>query len=191
MKQLSQTAIILIIAALVVGFLVGWAVGKQSTKATPSKMTATSTPTTMATGTNKNTFTVTADKTAMGVQQNAQGMEGTRGTPDLVAQGTGSVSVGSQKAGATVLVSAVTLEKTGWVAVREDDNGSLGWILGAQRLPAGSHKDIAVQLLRSTAAGKKYSAVLYSDNGDGAFAKASDILLVKNGEPIASSFTAQ
>jgi len=100
-----------------------------------------------------------------------------------------ALSVDNQAAGNTALVSHIELPTTAWVAITEDVNGGLGYILGAQRLPAGVHANITVQLLRATVPVNPYHAVIYADDGDGIFDFKSDTLVTTDaGDILMSNF---
>src|SRR3989344_6678587 len=73
-----------------------------------------------------------------------------------------AVSAADQAAIKVAIASSVTLSKLGWVAVRD----SRGWILGAERLTAGTRQSVTITLLRGMEAGKVYEMVLYHDDGD-------------------------
>jgi len=82
-----------------------------------------------------------------------------------------------QKAGVAVTVSEINIPTTSWVAIREDKNGELSWILGARKLPTGVHKDVYVPLQRATVSGKLYHVVIYEDDGDNLFDYKADTLV--------------
>lgn len=79
-----------------------------------------------------------------------------------------TVSVADQKAGGIVYASQLVFEKESWLAIREQVDGQIGNILGAQRYPAGTHTGV-VKLLRDTNPGRTYYAVIFIDDGDGKF----------------------
>jgi hypothetical protein len=97
--------------------------------------------------------------------------------------------IGNQIAGKIVSVENVKLTDNAWVVVREDVNGEMGNILGAQWLPKGTNSATTVELLRGTVAGNKYYVVLYNDNGDRIFGKDTDAPMKNNGEVISKTFT--
>jgi len=92
-----------------------------------------------------------------------------------------AVSVSSQSAGDSVLVSSATVSAPSWIAVREE-----GWILGAGRVDESVENKL-VPLLRATEAGKTYEVVMYIDDGDLQFDHLSDALV----EGVSASFVAQ
>lgn len=105
--------------------------------------------------------------------------------------GKNSLAVDNQPAGTAVTVSSVMLEKNGWVAIHEEQNGTPGKILGAQLFLAGTSSG-KVDLLRGTVANGTYDAMLHADDGDHKFDPAKDLPL-KNaaGMPIMVKFTAR
>lgn len=99
-----------------------------------------------------------------------------------------SVSVSDQPARETVAVSSAKFTESGWIAIRDDR----GWTLGATRFVAGTHSNVAVQLLRGTTAGERYQVLLYIDDGDGAFDLEKEILVTRSdGSVSGATFTAQ
>jgi len=112
-------------------------------------------------------------------------------TNNIVTTGGDSVTVSDQKAGTEVVLSGVSFEKGGWVAIHEDDNGKLGKILGVQLFDAGKGVGI-VELLRGTLPGNTYYAVLHNDNGDRAFDPKIDLPIIgTNNSLIMTTFKAQ
>lgn len=110
--------------------------------------------------------------------------------PKVVVGTTPTIVAVNQKAGASVAFSTV-LNEAGWVVVHEDRAGQPGNILGAQWLPKGTHAG-TVTLLRNTEVGKTYHVVLYADDGDREFEVHGEAkLVVENGNPISTTFTAQ
>lgn len=110
----------------------------------------------------------------------------TESTPTKAESGA-SVTVADQTAGNTVMVTSAALPQRGWVAIRDGND----WTLGAERIEAGT-SSTTVTLLRNTVAGKAYKAVLYLDNGNGAFDLHGDTLVVgADGMPVSVSFLAK
>ena len=109
----------------------------------------------------------------------------------LFIEGEGTLQVEDQTAGTFVNVSSVNMSKDSWVAVREDMPGGFGNILGAKFVPAGTHTDVRVNVLRNTEAGNTYHVVLFEDNGDELFNYTVDGMMVQDGSAILSSFVAQ
>ncbi|MDP2676753.1 MAG: hypothetical protein Q8O83_03655 [bacterium] len=82
--------------------------------------------------------------------------------------GHNSVSVDAQDAGDSVFISLATLSRGAWLAVHEDQHGVPSNILGARYFPGGKTAG-TVELLRNTAPGKTYYAVIHADDGDREF----------------------
>ena len=95
-----------------------------------------------------------------------------------------------QNAGKTVFVDMVKLTADGWVVVREDVDGEMGNILGAQWLPKDTKSPATVELLRGTEPGKTYYVVLWNDDGDRMFGKDTDTPMLNNGKMITATFKA-
>lgn len=95
---------------------------------------------------------------------------------EVIVSNEGAIAVGDQPAGDTVELDSVEYPaKSGWIGVRDYENGQMSGLLGVARF----HTDEgllpeSVQLLRSTEAGKTYAVVFYSDNGDKTFSLATD-----------------
>ncbi|MDR3571884.1 MAG: hypothetical protein P4L81_06910 [Candidatus Pacebacteria bacterium] len=160
--------IIGVIAALVVGLLLGYGWGRQMSGAADISMTDEQ-PTTAATNT-------TATNKLLGSQG-----EQTTGT---VAQGN-AVAVLNQAAGTSVMLKSVTLTEEGWVAIRD----ASGRTLGAALFSAGTHADVTVPLLRPTEAGQNYQALIYFDDGSKTFSlKTETIVLNPDGSVAGGSF---
>lgn len=104
---------------------------------------------------------------------------------------TGTLAVADQSAGSVVTVSKVTFSAAGWIVVREDTGSGMGSILGAQWLPAGTHENVTVDLLRKTEAKKNYFVVLHGDNGDKKFDKAVDGEVMVGGKAVSGVFSAK
>jgi len=99
-----------------------------------------------------------------------------------------AIVVADQNAGIEVHIKEVTLQKTGWVAIHESQNGSPGTVLGAQLFNAGKQSG-TVDLLRGTAPGSVYYAVLHDEDGDRAFNLRKDLPLSDSmGNPIMAEF---
>ncbi len=102
-------------------------------------------------------------------EKNGQGAAALLGT---IAGGSG-IAADDQEFGARAHIAKVVLAGQAWVAIHEDKDGAPGRILGARRFPAGEHSG-AVDLLRATAPGSVYYAVIHQDDGDGTFDSAKD-----------------
>ncbi len=120
--------------------------------------------------------------------------------------GRNAIYVAEQSPSKTVSVAVARLEKTGFVAIYEDNAGPLrrsfseaseaskpGKILGASGiLQAGDTKNLTpITLSRATADGETLYAMLHLDDGDGVFDPAKDkpALDSLGGEPVMMIFT--
>jgi len=79
-----------------------------------------------------------------------------------------TLTVTNQPSGNTVTIDTLSLTQEGWVAIH--DAGPNGWILGARKFSAGTHRALSIPLQRMTEAGKTYSVVIHRSNGDDVFA---------------------
>lgn len=111
-------------------------------------------------------------------------------TPSRPAAAAVALVVDDQIAGPSVIVRDATLAAESWLAVRDYKAGQPGNILGARRLPAGTHPAELITLLRTTAAGQSYAVVIYEDDGDGQFDHKKDSLLARDGQPLIVPFRA-
>ena len=100
-----------------------------------------------------------------------------------------SITVPEQKAGSSVLVSKVNLDKPYWVAVRENkDTSKFPYILGAIKLQAGTYSDVNVFVSRNTESGKKYDVVFYKDSPDFDYSEGN--LILNGSSTVGATFTA-
>lgn len=97
------------------------------------------------------------------------------------------LQVADQPAGANVQVARVSTKEIIWVAVREEKDGKVGNILGAQKVFVGDGQKVTVDLLRPTTAGGAYRVVVYRDTGSPAFNYREDALI----EGVEGRFTAK
>ncbi|MES2088196.1 MAG: hypothetical protein V4467_04380 [Patescibacteria group bacterium] len=139
-----------IVAVLIIGLIVGFFIGSYWQSHVKKAATADT-----QTETEDQPVDQAADETGSGVTTN---------TPS-----DNMVSVADQAATTLVRVDSVSLTEPAWVAVREDNSGALGKILGAQRFDAGTYTNVVISLLRSTEVGKTYHIVLYRDDGTKVF----------------------
>ena len=124
------------------------------------------------------------------IQEDEDGSTVFNATPNNSSNGGYSFSVADQSAGGVVYVSQLVFTEESWIAVREDNNGELGNVLGAHRYSAGKHNG-SIELLRNTEPGKTYYVVIYVDDGDKKFDHKKDVLLVDNlGDVTAAIFRA-
>ena len=99
------------------------------------------------------------------------------------------VSVSNQKAGNTVVVSKLNLDKSYWVAVRDSRSTNVApRVLGAKKIMAGSHSDVAIYVSRATEAGKSYDVVLFKDAPD--FNYSASMMVMDGTEPVGATFKA-
>ena len=98
-------------------------------------------------------------------------------TPAPVTTGDGAIEVGDQSAGGTVTFDSVEFPtNTGWIGVREYENGQMTGLLGVARFDTRvGLVPTSVKLLRPTVKGNTYAVVFYSENGDRQFSLATDV----------------
>src|SRR6185369_333337 len=85
-----------------------------------------------------------------------------------------TLSMSEQKAGSSVVVDEVSLQKPGYVVLHEDTAGKPGKIVvHSGLLAAGTKQDLVIRL--ATKSGTNYFAMLHSDNGDGKFDETKDL----------------
>ena len=110
-----------------------------------------------------------------------------------LASSTVSVVAFNQEAGSFVDVASVVAQDVSWVAVRENNNDVMGRILGAQKVTAGSHENVIVELLRNTAPNVMYAVVIYKDDGDDTFDFRTDELMMEDDgvTPVLSRFVTE
>jgi hypothetical protein len=107
---------------------------------------------------------------------------------DPVSSEDNQIIVEEQFPGDMVNLESVSLSVSGWVAIYEDKEGSLGNVLGAQLFDPGEHAGTVI-LLRSTAENSLYYAIVHQDDGDREFSLESDpILLDTEGEMVGTQF---
>lgn len=179
MDTTKPTATGKIVGALVIGLIIGFALGAfwQSRRTgIPYESESLAT-------TEKNTAAVvggTAITPVVSEQTKTTETPVLTVTPQVVVEKTTSptlVFVENQSAGDLVEVTRVKSAVPVWVAVRDLKGGVAGNILGARRIAAGENSAIPVELLRPTVKGGNYVVALYTDNGDPAFNYREDILI--------------
>ncbi len=94
-------------------------------------------------------------------------------TGEQVAKAKNTLTVSDQRAGSTVTIDTVSLQKPGFVVIRADTSGRPGKILASSNLVSPGTKEDLVIGFRPTA-GTSYYAVLYSDDGDKKFNETKD-----------------
>ncbi len=87
-----------------------------------------------------------------------------------------AIYVAEQSPSRTVSVAVARLEKSGFVAIHEDNADKPGKILGVSSvLPAGETKNLTpIALSRVTKDGETLYAMIHPDDGDGVFDPAKD-----------------
>ena len=92
----------------------------------------------------------------------------------------------------SVAIALFTIPVNGWLVVHEDANGKPGNVLGAHYVKAGADQSAIVKLLRGTAEGKVYYAMLHRDDGNpDDFSLARDLPVTDaSGNPIMARFVA-
>lgn len=151
-KSLIIAVIITFVVAFWFGFFVGWLItgrdgGSEMSRSTREKNILL--PEEENTGAGKNSFSTSGDGNTL------------RGE--------------NQLAGRNARVTSVTLDREGWVVIHEEKEGRPGAILGAAWLPAGSHENVEVNLLRGMEAGKRYYAMLHHEVNDGSESHLFDL----------------
>ncbi len=186
MDQTKPTATGKIVGALIIGLIIGFALGafwesRRSGVPLPSEGLATGKETTAASVAAVAPEKVAPEKTEMKTETKKTE---TVSAPSLVATpviekfiSPALVFVENQSAGGLVEVTRVKSATPVWVAVRELKSGIVGNILGARRILAGENSAVPVELLRPTLKGGSYVVMLYTDNGDPAFNYREDILI--------------
>lgn len=155
-----------VIGALVVGLILGFVIGafyaKNAVKTTDDSMMGTTTP----------FITDDTNATSTSGGGSSQGVKGSIGAKN-------EAIVAEQTAANSVAISKLVLDKSYWVAVRDTvQPGKVSYILGARRLPAGTHDDITISLSRKTQKGSIYDVVLYGDNGNTFNYDPSNVVLI-------------
>lgn len=84
------------------------------------------------------------------------------------------VAVSDQKPGASVTISAIIIEKDGWVVIHKEAAGKPGAVIGEASLKAGERSGVTVALREATVDGMGYYAMLHTDDGDGRFDISKD-----------------
>jgi hypothetical protein len=94
--------------------------------------------------------------------------------PEIPANVRVGITVLDQPASAVVNVSGLSLSEMHWIGIYDDREGHPGFIMGAKRVHPGDTL-ATVELLRSTAQGGKYYAVILTDDGDDTFNRLQDL----------------
>lgn len=173
-----------IISALIIGLLVGFFAGVfwQARRAGTAPLEETA-----ATASVTKTETGTKRETGATPQTTTTGLLPAETTLSLGAAPVGNLVVRDQSAAPRVGVASLDVKETVWVVVREEKEGKLGNILGAQKVFVGNGQAVVIELLRPTVAGGTYRVVFYKDVGDPAFNYREDTLV----EGVEGRFTAR
>lgn len=83
------------------------------------------------------------------------------------------IVMSDQYPGNVVYLSSVQLANPGWVVIQSDNNGQPGAVIGSAHFDAGINPG-KVTLTSPTVEGSTYYAVLYTDDGSGAFNPNTD-----------------
>ena len=170
-ERIYQVIIGVLVLVVIVG---GWMMiaSKRSSSSTQMDMVSTST----ASGSDTSDVDMETSVTKNSTSMHSQAAAGE------------DVQASDQKAGMSVMVDSVTLKGRGWVAVEDSKN----WVMGAERLEAGTHTNVAVTLLRGTVAGQTYKVVLFADDGDKMFDLHKDTIIKNSdGSMLSAAFIAK
>ncbi len=118
----------------------------------------------------------------------------TTGTPTndtTSATPSNSVLLSESNPGSVVTVSSAVLTKPGYIVISAingtgDSIGEAKQVGLSSLLPAGSYKNIQIQLAASTTQSQTLVAVLYQDNGNGTFKQGDDVYLSNSNARIVS-----
>ncbi len=175
-----------IITALIIGLLVGFAMGvfwqsrrSGSVDGKSAMMASTKDSAHIATASSsalEKAITLTTTDTSKKISE----------TVSEVGAGLG-VTVKDQEAGPKVVIESIPASETLWVAVREMKDGKIGNILGASKVFAGKGENVSVELLRPTVSGGTYRVVVYKDVGAPDFNYKEDVLI----EGVSGTFEAK
>lgn len=179
-NKVQSSVIIVGIVGLVLGFFLGWLIGKGNTV-----------PKQVVVNTAKQVDETEDASSTKDIRNSLQENEVVAESSLKVNTNDAAFKAEDQTAGASVKVSGVSATKVTWVAVRENNAGKLGNILGARRIEAGNDQNVDVMLLRPTVKGQEYFVVLFEDDGDKIFNHKTDMQVVKGGDVLAASFKAE
>lgn len=186
MEPTTNSASGKIITALIIGLLVGFAMGVfwQSRRSGGAPITDTTTASAKdSTDTAKTSSSTPEKKATLTIPDASQKIFETVSEAGALA----GVTVKDQEAGAKVVIDSVSASETLWVAVREEKEGKLGNILGASKVFVGNGENVSVELLRPTVAGGTYRIVVYRDVGTSDFNYKEDVLV----EGVGATFKAK
>lgn len=186
-NKVQSSVIIVGVIGLVLGFFLGWLIGKGND--VPQTQVAGNDSVEMEES--NDTSSTNEDVTTGDIRNSLQENQAVVTSTLSVNTNDAEFEASDQTAGGSVMVTGVSATKVTWVTVRENNAGKLGNILGARRIEAGNNQNVEVVLLRPTQAGKEYFVVLFEDNGDKVFNHKTDMQVVKDGDVLAASFMAK
>jgi hypothetical protein len=155
--------------ALVVGLIAGFIIGDSfgSKKSVPNNS--------LVFGDNATTSSSTMSDMSGMTSMNSGTTSGAMSTPTTVTSS--DITVGDQKPGSYVTISKISLDKNYWVAIRDNsDTTKTPYVLGAQKVFAGTHNNVSVYVSRMLDAGKSYEVVLYNDSADFNFSPSNIVM---------------
>ena len=96
-----------------------------------------------------------------------------------------------QQTGNTIRVSKISLDRPGFLVIRDDLFGQPGVVVGvSDLLPAGQSTEVSMELTVEQSTSNVYYAMLYLDSGDGIFRQLDDeVITDTQGNPAVVSFT--
>jgi len=115
---------------------------------------------------------------------NTDSDDGEETVKPVVATGDGEINVADQNAGESVTLGDLEFPtNSGWVVVRDYNDGVAGNALGASRYNLNDGLiPTTVELLRSTTVGNTYQVVFFSENENTSFSMKDDTLIDGVGE---------
>ncbi len=142
--QDSQKTLVAFVVGLLIGGMLVWAFSGPSTEVKKD---------------DKKSVEVTASTTVETADSSA---------PAGMQTGDANIKIADQAAGMSVKIDSATYPvEEGWIAVRDYQNDTEGYVLGAVRF---SKRDglnpTEIELTRGTVAGQKYAISLYEETGD-------------------------
>jgi hypothetical protein len=176
---------IALVVGIVAGFIIGNSVGASKSKV-DEEVNATSSSESMIFGgdatttSNISTENITASVSHSLSENNGSELEGGEW-----------LNVDDQKAGNTVVLSRLTIDKPYWVAVRDSRATTKNpYILGAKKLAPGTYTDLSIYVSRATAKGKSYDIVFYKDRG-ATFNYDASMMIMNGNNPVGVTFKAE
>jgi len=104
-----------------------------------------------------------------------------------------SLSVLTQEPNLSAIVDNISIQKSGFVVLYDDEGGLPNNIIGnSYILDKGEYTDLVVNFNRASKNGEKKYGILYEDDGDRRFSPV-DVIVARdaNGDPIIVPFTIQ